>query len=231
MRKQWLSWRAEVLTADRQKAEREEKVFPILSMEKLGYGVLLIPDCWGFVWVFFICLLGFFLRQPCFGIAQKNYLIHSATSKVNSCLDNFPSKHVQLPKPLAFVAFGMNLTFIAESLLLCFQRIFLPSKVTVFLKHSPLKALKHVEYRRVICSLRLYMSCIKNYKMRIYGCAESTHRISCMVRRKQVMANLVHSLQIREAPPFVLFCFLGLGSNPHLSINVNNCVWVKSAFI
>lgn len=125
----------------------------------------------------------------------------------------------------------MDLTFIAESPLLCFQRIFLPSKVTVFLKHSPLKALKHVEYRRVICSLRLYMSCIKNYKMRIYGCAESTHRISCMVRRKQVMANLVHSLQIREALPFVLFCFRGLGSNPHLSVNVNNCVWGKSAFI
>lgn len=125
----------------------------------------------------------------------------------------------------------MNLTFIAESPLLCFQRLFLPSKVTVFLKHRPLKALKRVEYRRVICSLRLYMSCIKNYKMRIYGCAGSTHWICCMVRRKQVMANLVHSLQIREALPFLLFCFLGLGSNPHLSINVNNCVWVKSALI
>lgn len=123
----------------------------------------------------------------------------------------------------------MNLTFIAERPLLCFQRLFLPSKVTLFLKHSPLKALKHVEYRRVICSLRLYMSCIKNYKMWIYGCAESTHWICCMVRRKQVMANLVHSLQIREVLPFLLFCFPGLGSNPHLSINVNNCVWVKSA--
>lgn len=123
----------------------------------------------------------------------------------------------------------MNLTFIAESSLLCFQSLFLPSQVT--LKHSPLKALKHVEYRRVICSLRLYMSCIKSYKMWICGCAESTHWICCMVRREQVMVNLVHSPKIREALPFLLFCFLGSGSNPHLSINVNNCVWVKCALI
>lgn len=141
----------------------------------------------------------------------KNNLMYSATLNVNLSLDNFPPKHVQLPKLLSFVAFGMNSTFIAESPLLCFQRLFLPSKVSVFLKHSPLKALKHVEYRRVICSLRLYMSCIKNYKMRIYACAESTHWICCMVRRKQVVANLVHLLQIREALSFLLFLFSWVG--------------------
>lgn len=165
-----------------------------------------------------------FKRQPRFGAAQKNNSVRTAAQKVNLCLDNFPPKHVQLPKLLTFVAFGMNSPFITESPLLCFRRLFLPSKVTVFLEHSPLKALKHAGYRRVICSLGLYMSCIKSYKMGIYGCAGSTQWVCCMVRRKQVLANLVHSLQIREALPFLLSCFLGLGSNPHLSINVNNCV-------
>lgn len=83
MRKQCLSWRAEVLTADRQKAEREEKVFPILSMEKLGYGVLLIPDCWGFVWVFF---------DLSFGVFFKTAMLWDCTEKLFDPQCHFESK-------------------------------------------------------------------------------------------------------------------------------------------